>query len=163
MSRCSKTKMLFDYLVGASQHRRRKVEADRPRGLEIYHQFGPGWLLDRKITRVCAAHDLVNIGCGASPQIGTAGPIARASPPSTPNSRDSKIIGSRFDTAKPLIWWRNARVSDSLKVISASGFSRRIAVKARSSCSNASTSTERKVSPRLLAAISVSFHSTIFD
>src|SRR3984893_14660249 len=77
MSRCSKTKMLFDYLVGASQHRRRKVEADRPRGLEIYHQFEPGWLLDRKITRVCAAHDLVNIGFGASPQIGTAGPIAR--------------------------------------------------------------------------------------
>src|ERR1700730_12635073 len=81
MSRCSKTKMLFDYLVGASQHRRRKVEADRPRGLEIYHQFEPGWLLDRKITRVCAAHALVNIGCGASPQIGTAGPITRASPP----------------------------------------------------------------------------------
>src|SRR5262249_41014560 len=70
----------LDHLVGASQHHRRNVEGDSPRGLETDHQFETGRLLDWKITRVCAAYDLVYVKCGASPQIGTAGPIARESP-----------------------------------------------------------------------------------
>src|SRR5215813_10372682 len=52
---------LFDHLVGARQDGRRNVEANRPRNLEIDHQFEPCWLLDWKITRVCTAQDLVNV------------------------------------------------------------------------------------------------------
>jgi len=53
----------FDHLVGASEQGWGNVKADRVCGLEIDHQFEPGRLLDRKIARVCTAHDLVDVRC----------------------------------------------------------------------------------------------------
>ena len=40
------TASLFDHLVGAGEQRRRHVQAERPRGLEIDYQFELGWLLN---------------------------------------------------------------------------------------------------------------------
>src|SRR5262249_47300901 len=53
----------LDHLVGASEQGWGNVKADRVRGLEIDHQFEPGRLLDRKIARVCTAHDFVDVRC----------------------------------------------------------------------------------------------------
>jgi hypothetical protein len=53
--------VLFDHLVGTREQRRRHDDADRLRRLEADYQFKPGWLFDWEITRVRAAHDLVNV------------------------------------------------------------------------------------------------------
>jgi hypothetical protein len=45
---------LFDHLVGALLQKPRYVEADRFRGLEIYHKLIFGWRLHRQVARLLA-------------------------------------------------------------------------------------------------------------
>src|SRR6266508_3012965 len=51
----------FDHLVGTHEQRRRHVEAERPRRLEIDGRFVFGWRLYRKVGRLSAAQNAVDI------------------------------------------------------------------------------------------------------
>src|SRR6266487_2641415 len=60
----------FNHLVGAGEERRRHVEAERFRGLEIDHQLVLGRCLHRKIGRLPALEDAINIRRRTPKQIG---------------------------------------------------------------------------------------------
>ena len=57
-----RSKQLFDHLVGARKQRRRHVEAERLRGLEVDRKLELGWLLDWQVGRLLAAQDTINVG-----------------------------------------------------------------------------------------------------
>jgi hypothetical protein len=48
---------LLDHLVGPRKQRRRKFEAERLGGFEIYNQFKLGGLFERQVRRPCAAQN----------------------------------------------------------------------------------------------------------
>ena len=60
---------LLDHLVGARKQRHGRVEAQHPGSLEIDDNFEFGGLLDRKITRLFALEDAINIRRGAPVKI----------------------------------------------------------------------------------------------
>src|SRR6266851_7342334 len=66
---------LFDYLVGAGEQLRWHVEAKRLRGLEVDHQLVLGWRLYRKVGRLLALEDAVDIAGRASVLVNEIGAI----------------------------------------------------------------------------------------
>jgi hypothetical protein len=64
--RRSKTRCLFDHLIGAQQEVLGQLEAEHLRGGEIEDQVKLGRLLDRQVAGLCAAQDLIDIVGGAS-------------------------------------------------------------------------------------------------
>src|SRR5215831_13355674 len=66
----------FDHLVGTGEQRRRYLDAERPRGLEVDHQLVFGWRLHRKIGRLFALEDAINVVGRAPEWVGCIRPIA---------------------------------------------------------------------------------------
>src|SRR5262249_53578782 len=54
--------LLLDHLVGPLLEKPRHVEAERFRGLEIYHELKFGGRLHRKVSRVLSLEDAIDIG-----------------------------------------------------------------------------------------------------
>jgi len=61
---------LLGHLVRPKQQQRRDRQAERLRGLEVDDELELGWLLDWEVTGVRALQDLVDIGRGATIQVG---------------------------------------------------------------------------------------------
>ena len=59
--------VLFDHLVGASEKRVRNLEAERPGGLEIDHEFVPSRHLHRQVGGLLALEDAIDVA-GRVPQ-----------------------------------------------------------------------------------------------
>ncbi len=59
--RRSKTRCLFDHLIGAQQEVLGQLEAEHLRGGEIEDQVKLGRLLDRQVAGLCAVQDLIDI------------------------------------------------------------------------------------------------------
>ena len=56
--------LLLDHLVGAHQHGRRHVEAERLCGLQVEHGLVPGRRLHRQVGRLLALEDAIDVaGC----------------------------------------------------------------------------------------------------
>ena len=60
---------LLDNLVGASEQRRRHIQAERPRSLEIDHQLVLGRCLCRQVGRLLALEDAVDVAGRPSKRI----------------------------------------------------------------------------------------------
>src|ERR1700692_3068586 len=61
----------LDDFGGAGEQRRRKLEADRPGGLEIDDEVELGRKAHRQLGRLCPMPDAVDIGCGLAEEVGT--------------------------------------------------------------------------------------------
>jgi hypothetical protein len=56
---------LFDHLVGAREHRDRYIEAERPRGFQVYDQLVFVRQLNRQIGWLLTLENTVDVGGGA--------------------------------------------------------------------------------------------------
>ena len=75
----SKTTPLFDHLVGAREHCRRHVEAECPRGDQVYDEIELGRLLDRNIGGLRAPQNFVHIIASTPKHAGDIGTIGHES------------------------------------------------------------------------------------
>jgi hypothetical protein len=67
---CSKKASLLDDFIGACEQRRRHVETERLCSLEIERQLVPGRVLHRKVGRLLAFEDAINVTGRASVRFG---------------------------------------------------------------------------------------------
>ena len=61
----SKSRELFDYLVGAGEQRRRHRDTKRLRSLQIYHQLVLGRRLHRQVGGLLAFEDAIDVADGS--------------------------------------------------------------------------------------------------
>jgi hypothetical protein len=66
----SSARASLDHLVGTSEEGRRHFQAKRLGGLQIDDEIELGRLLDREVSGLCSAHNLVDIFGGALSQAG---------------------------------------------------------------------------------------------
>jgi len=59
----------FDYLVGAGEQRGRNVEAERPCGLDIDEEVVLGGRLHRKVSRLLALEDAIDVAGRATVRV----------------------------------------------------------------------------------------------
>src|SRR5262249_43779043 len=71
----SKTRKLFDYLVGAHQERLGHVQTNHLGGLEIDDKLEFGWLLNRQIRWFGALQNLVRVASPTPEQVRQAGAV----------------------------------------------------------------------------------------
>src|SRR5262245_41501745 len=71
---------LLDHLVGGGEHRRRHIDAERLRGLEIDCQLVLGGGLHRKVGRPFALEDAIDVGGRAPHDVQGVGSIADERP-----------------------------------------------------------------------------------
>src|SRR6516162_10032838 len=55
----------LDHLVGGREQRRRHLEAERPSGLEVDHQFVLGRRLNRHVGGFLVSEDAIDVACRA--------------------------------------------------------------------------------------------------
>jgi hypothetical protein len=66
---------LLDHLVGAGEQRVRHRDPERPRGLQVDHQFEFRRGLDRQLPRIGSAQNSVDVGCRPPEQMRTVDPV----------------------------------------------------------------------------------------
>src|SRR5258705_5161627 len=72
---CTAAKLIVDHLDGLREQRERHGEAERLGGLHVDHQLELGRQLNRKIGRLCALENLVDIAACTNKQIGYIGAV----------------------------------------------------------------------------------------
>ena len=92
---CVDRAVSFDHLVGARQHARRHVKAERFGGLEVDHQLVLGRRLHRQVGRLLALEDAIDVAGGSPVLVGEIRPVGDQAA-----VRDEKPVG--IDRGQPM-------------------------------------------------------------